>query len=76
MSLIGDIGTHSSLIQLKNGKFVLLDAVDMTDAAKAELDIATDNGKKIVAVIMCHSFHTLHIMVLSPFLNKLYRSLI
>lgn len=57
-----------SLIQLKNGKFLVIDTVVINDQLKNELDELTHNGSKIEAVLAVHPFHTL---AYSAF-NKLY----
>lgn len=54
-------GTHMSLIQLSSGKFLVIDAVPLTEQMKTEIDEFTDNGEKIEAVILTHPFHTLAI---------------
>jgi len=56
-----DIGTHMSLIQLNSGKFLVIDAVTLTDQMKAEFDELTEKGTKIEAVLHTHPFHTLSI---------------
>jgi len=65
---IADAGTHMSIVQLPNGNFVVLDTIELTDAAKKEIDELTNNGKKIEAVFACHPFHTLWF----PSFYKLY----
>lgn len=54
-----DIGTHMSVIQLRNGNFLVVDTVEMNDQLKKELDDLTNNGTKIEAVVAVHPFHTL-----------------
>lgn len=54
-----DIGTHMSVIQLRNGNFLVIDTVEMNDQLKKELDDLTNNGTKIEAVVGVHPFHTL-----------------
>lgn len=56
---IVDIGTHMSVIQLRNGNFLVIDTVEMNDQLKTELDQLTNNGTKIEAVVGVHPFHTL-----------------
>jgi len=63
-----DIGTHMSVIQLRNGNFLVVDTVEMNDKLKKELDDLTNNGTKIEAVIAVHPFHTLAF----PAFYKLY----
>jgi len=59
-----DIGTHMSLLKLKNGRFLTLEM-------KKEVDILTVNGTLIDACIATHPFHTLFF---KPF-NALYPSI-
>lgn len=54
-----DAGTHMSITQLPNGNFIVLDTIELSEAAKKEIDELTDKGKKIEAVFACHPFHTL-----------------
>lgn len=54
-----DLGSQMSLIQLKNGNFLVIDTVLLTDQTKASINLLTDNGKKIEAVLGTHPFHTL-----------------
>lgn len=56
-----NIGTHSSLVRLCNGKFVLLDAYTLTGATKQQIDAATNGGADIEAIINLHPFHTVHV---------------
>jgi len=54
-----DLGTHMSIIRLDNGRFLVVDTVQLSDGLKSEIDKLTDNGMKIEAVIGVHPFHTL-----------------
>ena len=54
-----DIGTQMSIIKLRNGKFLVIDTVEMNDHLRQEIDTLTDNGNNIEAVIATHPFHTL-----------------
>ena len=67
-----DTFTHMGLVRLSSGKFVALATVDPTGAAKTDqggdtelglikqdIDVLTDNGRNLEAVIATHSFHTL-----------------
>ena len=56
-----NIGTHASLVKRGNGKFVLLDAYEMQDDIKQQVDSLTNNGVDIEAIINLHPFHTVHI---------------
>lgn len=53
------VGTHMSIIRRSNGKYIVLDVVDLNDSFKRQLDGMTNNGKDIEAVLLLHSFHTL-----------------
>ncbi|CAF0994608.1 unnamed protein product [Didymodactylos carnosus] len=59
--LIGmvDIETHMSVIQLKNGNFLVVDTIPLKDNVKQQLDNLTTNGSKIEGVLGTHPFHTL-----------------
>lgn len=54
-----DIETQMSIVQLRNGKFLVIDTVEMNDRLRQEIDQLTNNGEKIEAVIATHPFHTL-----------------
>jgi len=54
-----DIGTHMSVAKLPNDKYLIIDAISLSDQLKSELRELTDNGKKIEAILMTHPFHTL-----------------
>ena len=53
-----DIQTHMSFVQLANGKFLVVDTVEVNDRLAQEINHLTDNGEKIEAVIGVHPFHT------------------
>lgn len=40
-------GTHMSVARLANGNFLIIDASPMNDDIKNELNVLTDNGKKV-----------------------------
>ncbi|CAF3965228.1 unnamed protein product, partial [Rotaria sp. Silwood1] len=46
-----DIGTQMSIIRLRNGKFIILDTVEMNDHLRQQIDHLTNYGKNIKAVI-------------------------
>jgi len=54
-----DIGTQMSIIQLPNGKFMVVDTIPLTDKIKEEIDTLTNNGSSIEFVLATHPFHTL-----------------
>lgn len=60
-----------SFIRLSTGKFLVLDCIDLSNAAvKQEVDTLTENGSLIEAVLGVHPFHTLFF----PAFQKLYPS--
>jgi len=56
-----DLGTQSSLVRLKSGRFVLLDCVPLEPGVDTEIRRLTDDGTKLEAIINLHPFHTLHV---------------
>jgi hypothetical protein len=56
-----NIGTHASLVKRGNGKFVLLDAYTLKGEVKEQVDLLTNNGAEIEAIINLHPFHTVHV---------------
>lgn len=54
-----DIGGHMSIIQLRNGRFLIIDTVALNENLIRELNQLTQNGTKIEAVVAVHPFHTL-----------------
>ena len=56
-----DIGTHASLVQRKNGNFILLDACTLPPTVKEQVDQLTDGGKLLEAILHLHPFHTVHV---------------
>ena len=56
-----DIGTHASLVQRANGKFVLLDAYTLQGEVKERVDAISKNGGDIEAILNLHPFHTIHV---------------
>ncbi|MCP4503314.1 MAG: hypothetical protein GY822_25540 [Deltaproteobacteria bacterium] len=56
-----EIGTHSSLVKRKNGRFVLLDGYTFTGSLLQEIRDLTDGGEAIEAVLNLHPFHTVHV---------------
>ncbi|MFW2351148.1 hypothetical protein [Qipengyuania sp.] len=55
-----DVGTQCSLVRLASGNFVFLDSYTLTDDVRAQVDVLSDGGKKVEAVLNVHPFHTLH----------------
>ena len=58
---IVDLGTHSSLVQLRSGRFVLLDCVPLDEAVLAAIRRLTGGGAGLEAIVNLHPFHTLHV---------------
>jgi len=56
-----NIGNQMSIIKLASGRFLIIDAIQLDNQLKSEIDILTENGAKIEAFISTHPFHTLHI---------------
>lgn len=54
-----DIGTHMSIIGLRNGRYLVIDTIPLDDHLKQQIDQLTDYGNKIEAVLATHPFHTL-----------------
>jgi hypothetical protein len=69
-----DVGTQTSLVRLKSGDFVLLDAYTLSDQVEQRVLALTDGGKAVRAILNLHPFHTVHLPhCLRPFPNaKLY----
>lgn len=57
-----NIGTQASLVKRSNGKFVLLDAYTLKGDVKQQVDLLTNNGVDIEAIINLHPFHTMHVV--------------
>ncbi|KAL0482021.1 peroxisomal biogenesis factor 6 [Acrasis kona] len=53
-----NVHTQMSVIQLPNGKFLLIDTIELTDDLRSALDRMTDSGRKIEAIVGVHPFHT------------------
>jgi len=53
-----DVGVHSSLVQRKNGKFLLLDSTSLEPEVKDQVAALTNGGKDIDAILNLHPFHT------------------
>ncbi len=56
-----DIGTHMSLAQRDDGRFVVIDGCGLDDAQRDAVMGLTRNGDLVDAVIHVHPFHTLHV---------------
>lgn len=56
-----DIGTHMSLVQRANGRFVVVDGCALDEAQLGAVMSLTGNGDRVDAVVHVHPFHTLHV---------------
>ena len=56
-----NIGTQMSLVRSPNGRFVLLDACDMSQKTARDFDGLTDGGAAVDAVLHLHPFHTVSV---------------
>ena len=56
-----NVGTHMSLVQRSNGRFIMLDACDISERVRHALDELTDHGAKLDAVLHLHPFHTMYV---------------
>lgn len=55
-----DVGTQMGLIKLSNGKFLVIDTVNLTPGLIRDINHLTDGGKLIDSVIATHPYHTLY----------------
>lgn len=55
-----NIGTHCSLIQLDDDRYVFIDSYALSGHIKDKVMAMTDDGKRIEAVLNVHPFHTVH----------------
>ncbi|MDX1459927.1 MAG: hypothetical protein R3348_02625 [Xanthomonadales bacterium] len=58
---IVDIGTHCSLLRLESGRFVLLDACDISAAVHDDIKAITGGPDAIEALLHLHPFHTMYV---------------
>lgn len=56
-----DVGTQCSLVRLRSGDFVLLDAYTLKGEVERQILDLTDQGRAVRAVLNLHPFHTLHV---------------
>jgi len=56
-----DIGTQMSLAQRSDGRFVVIDGIDLDESQRGSLMELTGNGELVDAVVNVHPFHTLHV---------------
>lgn len=55
-----DIGTHMSVVERDDGRFVVIDGIELDDHQRKALMKLTGKGERVDAVVMVHPFHTLH----------------
>lgn len=65
-----DVGTQASLLRLGSGRFILLDACDMTDAVRRDVVRLAGGAAQIDAILNLHPFHTLHVEAVHAFLPR------
>lgn len=63
-----NIGTHASLIRRPSGRFVMLDSYAVSGDVKHQVDVLTNDGEMIDAIINLHPFHTVHV----PAMHAMY----
>lgn len=56
-----NIGTHMSLVQRDNGRFVVLDGCGLDETQRDAVMALTGNGARVEAVVHVHPFHTMHV---------------
>jgi len=56
-----NVGTHMSLARLSSGEYVAIDCAILSAVGKTELDLLTDNGRLLVAVLNTHPYHSVGI---------------
>ncbi|GAB2514997.1 hypothetical protein [Lysobacter humi (ex Lee et al. 2017)] len=56
-----DIGTHMSVVQRPDGRFVVIDGCALDEAARRALMELTGGGERVDAVVHVHPFHTMHV---------------
>lgn len=56
-----DIGTQASLVRLRDGNYVFLDACSFSSEVVSKIDQLTEGGKRITAILNLHPFHTVYV---------------
>jgi hypothetical protein len=56
-----DVGTQASLVRLRDGRHVFLDAYTLEPEIAARVDEITGGPEGVAAVINLHPFHTVHV---------------
>ena len=55
-----------SLARLSSGEYVAIDCAILSAVGKAELDLLTDNGRLLVAVLNTHPYHSVGNILPAP----------
>lgn len=55
-----DVGTHCSLLQLANNRFIFLDSYELSAKVRDQVMALTQQGQAVEAILNLHPFHTLH----------------
>lgn len=56
-----DIGTHMSILQRPDGRFVVIDGCSLDEAGRHALLELTAGGAQVDSVVHVHPFHTMHV---------------
>lgn len=56
-----EIGTQCSLVRRASGRFIFLDSYTLGGAVQREVDVLTNGGKDVEAILNLHPFHTVHV---------------
>lgn len=56
-----DVGTHISLVRLRDGSFALLDSYTLRGEVEQQVLALTDQGRAVRAILNLHPFHTVHL---------------
>ncbi len=56
-----EIGTQASLVRLSDGDFVMLDTCLLSPEMISKINLLTEGGKRIKAILNLHPFHTVYV---------------
>lgn len=56
-----DVGTHSSLVRLDSGRYVLLDCCQLEGEVAESVNEVTENGSLLESIVNLHPFHTVYV---------------
>lgn len=65
-----DLGTHMSLVQRDDGRFIVIDSYAASGPDREEFRKLTAEGEAIDAIINVHPFHTIHCRAMHEFAPK------